>query len=716
MNEELQVGLGLKIDKFQEGLKSATRNVDSFANKLKSPLKALEGFRSAIAGGIGLATIQQLSDYAEQLRNMSEALGVTTGDLQRFYNSVSFSGISVETANKSLTKFIQHINSAAGGSIESGDAFAKIGVSLKDSNGEMRNTMDILMDVADAFQRTENKANNGRLAVELFGKQGLKLVGFLNQGRKAIEELGQTGPILSEEAIDALDRMGDDIKQIFDSLKANSGEWVSYLAPLVENTKNQFFGLRDVINSVTEALLVMYNTKPGADWMKEGENVGKQFLRASLLTTPVKIAFSLAPSRMQKDFLMAIGKRKPEDGPTPDETKARELALAQVAKAQEDYQRKLAQFNLENANGDKKRLILGEEINKVLGLRVEAEKNFQKTNEPKYQREALEHAAKELDLRKQIAQVEDQNLQRRFRMADLANQQVALDKSVELLGLGMRQAVLQDRINKMSKLGPEFITAENELRKNAIEIAKREVATEREKVALIEKRGEELQSALRAAQSDPNGGARAAKIEEEIQQNIVKLQQQKIELAKRAGEEQVKLANLQATLQQKVNQLKESKEDASKYTIEEFAKVGGWGNAANRKAWDKVMEFRRGQERIDWLRGHGANPEEIQKAIEAREAIRKQLDPRFIKSTDLRSPFQDLEDAIRKLTAEIKAQQDVAKAWADPLKNQGNIKELIDALPMIQIGNEAQLHSSKTLEEIKKLLSEPLKVKPVNGP
>lgn len=727
MNEELQVGLGLKIDKFQEGLKSATRNVDSFASKLKSPLNALMGFKSAIAGGIGLATIQQLSDYAEQLRNMSEALNITTGDLQRFYNSASFSGISMETANKSLTKFTNSLNSAANGSVESGDAFAKIGVSLRDSNGDMRNTMEVLMDVADAFSKVENKANNGRLAVEMFGKQGLKLVGFLNQGKKAIEELGESRPILSDDAIERLDQMGDDIKAVFDSLKANTGEWLSYLHPVTAGLKQQitfFRELQGVVNSAAEAMtsLTAHGVSKLVGWSTQGYNTQKEILSSAkkfanlTLTTGTGLAaFGVLPSKAQASILRFI---KPDSEQSAaesasteeDRLKARELALKAAAKSEEELQKKRFQHELENSSLHKKRILLEEELAKAVQLRNEHEERFQKTNDPQARRDANKQSERMLEIQSSLLAVETQREERKAKLDDLLNQKVAIENSVVILGLGMRQAVLMDRINKMTKLGPEFIEAENELRKNAIAISEREVRAEQVKLEITKKRVDELKDNLRIAKLDPNGGARAAKIEEEIQQNIVKLQQQKIELAKRAGEEQVKLANLQATLQQKVNQLKESKEDASKYTIEEFAKVGGWGNAANRKAWDKVMEFQRAQEKIDWLRGQGANPEEIQKAIEAREAIRKQLDPRFIKSTDLRSPFQDLEDAIRKLTAEIKAQREVADRWAAPVKVGENVFNPANIDP----GSAVKMNA--TLDEIKKLLSEPLKVKPVNGP
>ena len=723
MNEELQVGLGLKIDKFQEGLKSATRNVDSFASKLKSPLNALMGFKSAIAGGIGLATIQQLSDYAEQLRNMSEALNITTGDLQRFYNSASFSGISMETANKSLAKFNNSLNSAANGSVESGDAFAKIGVSLRDSNGDMRNTMEVLMDVADAFSKVENKANNGRLAVEMFGKQGMKLVGFLNQGRKAIEEMGESRPILSDDAIDRLDKMGDDIKAIFDSLVANTGEWLSYLQPVTEGLKQQIFffrRLQDAINSVAEAMttLTAHGVSKLVGWSTEGYHTQqhivssvKKIAMLTLSTSSGLAAFGVLPRMAQASVLNFI---KPDRSQTEqtefDAIKAREIALKAAAKSEEELQKKRFQFEFENSSLHKKRILLEEELAKAVQLRNEHEERLRKTNDPQARRDANEQSKKMLEIQSSLLAVETQRAERKQKLDDLLNQKVAIENSVVILGLGMRQAVLMDRINKMTKLGPEFIEAENELRKNAIAISEREVMAEQVKLEITKKRVDELKDNLRIAKLDPNGGARAAKIEEEIQQNIVKLQQQKLELAKRAGEEQVKLANLQATLQQKVNQLKESKEDASKYTIEEFARVGGWGNAANRKAWDKVMEFQRAQEKIDLLRGQGANPEEIQKAIEAREAIRKQLDPRFIKSTDLRSPFQDLEDAIRKLTAEIKAQREVADRWAVPVKVGENVFNPADIDP----GSAVKMNA--TLDEIKKLLSEPLKVKPVNGP
>ena len=262
MNDEIMVRLGLNSSAFQEGMKSATRATEGFQSKLMGPLNAVKGFGAALGGAFALNTLQGITDHAEKLRNLAEGLNVSTTELQKWQNAMEFAGVSGETSTKALTKFTSKLSSAASGSGEVAEAFANMGIAVQDAGGNARGTMEILGDVADMFATMEDKSQRSRIAVELFGKQGLKMVAALSQGREEMERTGNLKHIISPEALESLDQMGDDLKEIFDGFKGVGASAVSLLAGPLRFFKEYWGGTRDAISGAMEAAATMAQLKP----------------------------------------------------------------------------------------------------------------------------------------------------------------------------------------------------------------------------------------------------------------------------------------------------------------------------------------------------------------------------------------------------------------------------------------------------------------------
>src|SRR5690606_41954766 len=68
-------------------------------------------------------------------------------------------------------------------------AFDAIGVSVTNADGSLRDTEEVMLDVADRFEKIEDGAAKAAIAQELFGRSGTNLIPFLNQGRAGIEAL-----------------------------------------------------------------------------------------------------------------------------------------------------------------------------------------------------------------------------------------------------------------------------------------------------------------------------------------------------------------------------------------------------------------------------------------------------------------------------------------------------------------------------------------------
>lgn len=71
-------------------------------------------------------------------------------------------------------------------------AFKTLGVSIQDQNGKLRNSGDVMLDIADKFKIMEDGPKKASLALKLFGKSGADLIPMLNMGGNAIKKLGIT--------------------------------------------------------------------------------------------------------------------------------------------------------------------------------------------------------------------------------------------------------------------------------------------------------------------------------------------------------------------------------------------------------------------------------------------------------------------------------------------------------------------------------------------
>jgi hypothetical protein len=179
----LLVSFGFEIDTTE--LKRGEKEAESFASKLKEMAKlaveafALEKVKEFVEGQI---------EAGAQLKVTAERLGTTTDELQAMRLAAGEAGVSVEAMDTSLRFLNRNIGKAASGSGEQAQTFAKLGIALKDAQGNVRPTTDIMSDLADKVAETGGTAEKTRISMELLGRGGSQLIPLLNRGGEAFKE------------------------------------------------------------------------------------------------------------------------------------------------------------------------------------------------------------------------------------------------------------------------------------------------------------------------------------------------------------------------------------------------------------------------------------------------------------------------------------------------------------------------------------------------
>lgn len=150
------------------------------------PMAALGG--AAAAAGLGSLAVRTAA-AGDDLGDLSARTGVAIADLESLSEVASRAGVDQASLAGALQKLNRGLAEAAnGGAGDLAPALRRLGISMRDSNGEIRNAADLLPELADAFARNENQALRTRLATELFGRTGEQLIPMLAQGSAELRE------------------------------------------------------------------------------------------------------------------------------------------------------------------------------------------------------------------------------------------------------------------------------------------------------------------------------------------------------------------------------------------------------------------------------------------------------------------------------------------------------------------------------------------------
>lgn len=199
------------------------------------------GFSATAAAAAISASVKAAADYGDELDNMSQRTGVAVEELARLQYAAKLSDTSTEALAKGVGNLSKLMVGAANGGAESGKLFERFDISLRNADGSMRSTTEVLYDLSDVFTAMPDGPEKTALAMEFFGKKlGAELIPLLNHGSAGLREMGdeaeQLGLVLSgsqakaaAEFNDNLDRLGQLAKSVGMSLGNALIPWLNQM-------------------------------------------------------------------------------------------------------------------------------------------------------------------------------------------------------------------------------------------------------------------------------------------------------------------------------------------------------------------------------------------------------------------------------------------------------------------------------------------------------
>lgn len=226
---------GSKVETFKSilsGVGAVTKTV--ITGVLAVGAAAITAIASMAGLGINAATT------AEQFADLSTKTGISAESLQEWNYASDILGTSLDTVTGAQARLVRSMSAAqeqSGAfneklaeanandwdSLEAGDvvlgdmaaAFERLGVSVTDSNGNLRDSEAVFGDALEALGGVGNEAERDALAMQIFGKSAQELNPLIKAGKDEIaalkDEAHEMGAVMSEEDVAAAAEFKDSL-------------------------------------------------------------------------------------------------------------------------------------------------------------------------------------------------------------------------------------------------------------------------------------------------------------------------------------------------------------------------------------------------------------------------------------------------------------------------------------------------------------------------
>lgn len=221
---KLVVRLEAESARLQKDLDGANRQLQRFEKTTKSATDRLKqigkigGVALAAVGAGMLALTRQTLNLADRIGKLSQTTGLSSETLSRLRYQAELSGVSFEATAKGVGRMQRAMFDAEQGLKTQSDAFKRVGVAVTDSNGKLRNTEEVMLDVAERFSQMEDGAEKAALAQVIFGRAGADMIPMLNLGRDGLKEMGEEadrlGITMDGKLTDAAQKINDNMTRL----------------------------------------------------------------------------------------------------------------------------------------------------------------------------------------------------------------------------------------------------------------------------------------------------------------------------------------------------------------------------------------------------------------------------------------------------------------------------------------------------------------------
>ena len=252
-----------------QGLQGRVKNLRNTVFTLNNAFKAMAVF---LAAGTATRFVTGAINQADAFGKLSRQTGIAADSLQAYVNAGKLAGVEQGTIDKGLRRLAQSMREADQGVATYADAYKALGVTVRDSEGNLKESEVVLGQLADRFRDMPNGATKAALAMEIFGRSGAQLIPMLNEGG------------------DALERWNYETSEGFAANAEYFNDQLTMLGFGFDGFRKQLADeLLPALNSIVEAFQDLFDSKNDWNGLFEAINISVRTLAFGLMSTAVAL-------------------------------------------------------------------------------------------------------------------------------------------------------------------------------------------------------------------------------------------------------------------------------------------------------------------------------------------------------------------------------------------------------------------------------------------
>lgn len=259
----------------------AIKSMAEAADNLKKAGEKIEGVGDSLTRGLTVpitaaaaATgvyIKKTLDWADALQQQADKTGISTERIQELTYAGAQLDVEIGDIIDAQGKLIRAMDNAAKGVKDQREAFDRLGISVKDSNGKLRDSNQVFEEVIGALGDMEDATERDSLTLRIFGRSAMELNPLIKAGSQELANLTaearKNGAVMSGEAVRALDEFGDELSAMKLTVNTAASEIAVEMLPMLRELAATFKekgipALKDFLKDAGDLLKWFMNLPP----------------------------------------------------------------------------------------------------------------------------------------------------------------------------------------------------------------------------------------------------------------------------------------------------------------------------------------------------------------------------------------------------------------------------------------------------------------------
>ena len=250
-------------DKFNRNAKKGFRGSNKAAGLFSTGMKRMIATTIALAGPAVLGSlISKTLDAADNIAKTADKVGLTTAELQELRFAAEQSGVNIQSLDIAMQRWSRRLGEAANGQGVLFKTLTDNNIALRDQNGNMRSSVDVLDDYANLIAGTDDAQKQLLLTFQAFDTEGAALVNLLRDGSEGMNVLRQEardlGLVIGDDLLRGAEGANDALNRMSSTLKADLTREILRLAPAITSLAGRFIdalpGMLTFVETAAEAV------------------------------------------------------------------------------------------------------------------------------------------------------------------------------------------------------------------------------------------------------------------------------------------------------------------------------------------------------------------------------------------------------------------------------------------------------------------------------